>query len=783
MQATALNIFKSEQLLGSSISEEVSLVPFLNYLQQRTRVPDPSKRLIPAFVLDKLTELQQKYGSMSASNHELFAEGLYLIFNLTTSMTGDDEQALWGIASPISQTVFYGTDAFYTLLTQPIFTEDQFNNPPITGSIAPHVRQMYSLVLQRFYGFPLTDTHKLSYTLKDDHGNPQAYYELHIDYSFVDITYRGILPTIDYSQFRNRNKNAEVDWSQLIDALDLSQFEFSGFSILSLKDITEEHVTSRIKSMMSNLSIYEPKTYFSELEQHIKTFFGSQDINFSLFPLFYLNGGAILDSDFAQKSILFGPFQKYIKQYDSNFLSQYLQIPYSIVYNLVDGMDNSDTPLLHTLQEQGIMTYLALPLYYNHSLSGVLEIYSSKEATLDNTILSKLRQLITLLSQLAFDLSLEFKNRLDSVIIEHFTALQPAVQWKFNEVAAEYLGKLFYHKENSRIQTVHFPNVYPLYGAIDVRDSSVLRNIAIKKDFQQQHFALEKLISDIRKIYDPKSTREFHLRIQQSQHLLEISSFDEAVINATDFLQNETPSFFAALAGQNPVVDGLIAAYHCNSEQHPDNTNRFQREFETSIQQLNAIINAELDTLNAFIQGNYPSYFERFRTDGVEYDIYVGSSITPQQVFDNNIIRIFRLQQLITMARIGIKLQHIKSHLPLALETTQLIFVSTNNIDISFRSDERRFDVEGSYNIRHQIIKKRLDKIRVKDTLERLTQPQKISLVYFSDHVVSELKESIRNLQTESLLAPGIEDLELEKVPGVDGLRALRVTINLDYSL
>jgi len=782
MRSIALDIFKSAQRPDIRVSQEITLAPFLNYLQKRTEASDQTKHLIPLFVIQKLEELQQQYGNMSSQNFHLFSEGLYLIFNLTTSMTGDDEQTLWGLGSPISQMAFYGTDSFYDLLAQPIVADAQLEILPITGSIDPQLRQMYALVLQRFYGFPLNDTHKLSYTLQDDEGNPKIYYNLHIDYSFVDITYRGSLPTIDYSQLHARNSEAEIDWSQFISALDISQFEFSGFSILSFKDITEEYVGSRIRSMMTNLSVYEPKTYFSELDQHIKTFFGTQDISFSLFPLFYLNGGAILDSEFAQKSILFGPFQEHIKTSDPHFLQRYLQTPYSIIYNLLDGMDNSDTPLVETLQDQRIVSYLGLPLYYNHTLSGMLEIYSTKEAKLDNTILAKIRHLVLLLSQLAFDLSLEFKNRLDSVIIEHFTALQPAVQWKFNEVAAEYLGQLFYHREN-RINTVHFPNVYPLYGAIDVKDSSILRNTAIKTDLQRQHVNLEILTNAVRKIFDSAYVKAFDLRIQQSRHLLEISSFDEAVISATDFLRKEAPVFMDTIIGKNKVVDNLITAYRCSSDQHPDGINRSQREFEGSIQQLNIIINDELDSLNAFVQGNYPSYFERFRTDGVEYDIYVGASITPQQVFDNNIIKIFRLQQLITMARIGIKLQHIKPHLPIPLETTQLIFVSTSNIDISFRSDERRFDVEGSYNIRHQVIKKRLDKIRIKDTLERLTQPQKISLVYFSDPIATELRESIRVLQTEGLLTSGIEDLELEKVPGVDGLRALRVTINLDYSL
>lgn len=67
------------------------------------------------------------------------------------------------------------------------------------------------------------------------------------------------------------------------------------------------------------------------------------------------------------------------------------------------------------------------------------------------------------------------------------------------------------------------------------------------------------------------------------------------------------------------------------------------------------------------------------------------------------------------------------------LHTTQMIFVHSRPIDISFRNDERRFDVEGSYNFRYHIIKKRIDKVNVRNTNERLTQVGKIAIVYYNE--------------------------------------------------
>jgi hypothetical protein len=120
--------------------------------------------------------------------------------------------------------------------------------------------------------------------------------------------------------------------------------------------------------------------------------------------------------------------------------------------------------------------------------------------------------------------------------------------------------------------------------------------------------------------------------------------------------------------------------------------------------------------------------------------------------------------------------------LKVPLQTTQLILIHSQPIAISFRRDERKFDVEGSYNIRYEIIKKRLDKVRIKDTNERLTQPCKIALVYSNQKEVQEYEEYIRFLQKKDILKPGLELLELEELQGVKGLKAMRVEINLEKS-
>ena len=111
------------------------------------------------------------------------------------------------------------------------------------------------------------------------------------------------------------------------------------------------------------------------------------------------------------------------------------------------------------------------------------------------------------------------------------------------------------------------------------------------------------------------------------------------------------------------------------------------------------------------------------------------------------------------------------------VNTTQFIFIHSQAIDIKFRRDEKRFDVEGAYNIRYHIVKKRIDKVCIKNTNERLTQPGKIALVYFSQKEADEYINYIQYLQEQGVLMNDLEKLEIEELQGVSGLKAMRVGV------
>ena len=257
-----------------------------------------------------------------------------------------------------------------------------------------------------------------------------------------------------------------------------------------------------------------------------------------------------------------------------------------------------------------------------------------------------------------------------------------------------------------------------------------------------------------------------------------LRSGDEMAVIA--FLRKDVEPLFDHLQAFGADVPAAVEAYRTALEPRLGTVYRRRKAFEESITLLNEAISSYLDLEEQAAQAMFPHYFEKQKTDGVDYSIYVGSSLIEDGRFDPLYLKNLRLWQLMVACGIAIRADRLKGRLAVPLETTNLILVQHLPLAIRFRPDEKRFDVDGAYNIRYEIIKKRIDKAVVRGTSERLTQPGKIAVVYTQLREAAEYRGYFEYLRHRRYLGPDVEDLELEELQGVQGLRALRVAVELD---
>ncbi|WP_437921947.1 hypothetical protein [Sphingobacterium sp. LRF_L2] len=754
------------------VLQELSFDALHRHLNNRKITASTGDAIIK-LVADHIGRLEQQYGTLSSDNLTDFSSAFSLIYGLSNNLTALSSSGAWGIGFPIPTSVIAGTASLYRDVELPLRPLKNNELEFFYKEINWPNKILYALILDRLYGIPMTVPPFLYEYVNE--GGVKRYFELEVDFSFVDVEARLPLPKIDFSCIRHKEITEHSDIEPFLKNFPLESFKFKGFSMLKLEDCTERYVADKIQYIIANLTTYTRSVLFQDIDDCIASVIDNRDIKCTLFPILYLNGVPIVKADVSSESTLFDELSGLQERLGSQELIRYLESPYIISYGFEQELEVTDPYFLNKIKANQNGSYACFPLKHNQNLVGFLELSTGISTKMDRSIFSRLSPFYPLLTQLAYDLRLEFKNRLDAVIMQQFTALQPAVQWRFNQAAATFLK----NKENEEgthllPEDIGFTDVYPLYGAIDVRDSTLLRNLAFRKDNKKRLEQLQQIFIHPSKfnLSDRHAFASFLKRMDMVDGWL---LTDNATIHMQDivlFFQEEVPTFLKALEGGDPVLDERIARYHIQGHQ-----DHYQQAFENSLQRLNALINEEILVLNELVQNTFPSYFEKFRTDGIEYDIYVGQSISPIVSFDKSVVNEFRRQQIISMARICERVSQLSESLPVTLSTTQLIFVHPTRIDISFRHDEKRFDVEGGYNIRYQVIKKRIDKILIKNKKERLVQPGKIAIVTNGSVAFDELHHELYQLAELGILSKKIELLELEELQGVSGLKAFRVEV------
>jgi hypothetical protein len=371
-------------------------------------------------------------------------------------------------------------------------------------------------------------------------------------------------------------------------------------------------------------------------------------------------------------------------------------------------------------------------LYHNERLIGCLEIVTREGKQVARSTLIRIEHVREVLEAALQHYRQQVQSRVTDLVKEHFTAVQSSVEWKFNNAAIHYL--LRQHRgQAAKMTSVTFDQVYPLYGMIDIRNSTGERNKAIQQDLLQQLQWASRLLEEVQKQFYYPLMQEVVSRI--NNYNLVVSGFlfaaDEQLVQ--QFLRTEVEELMRYLAGAAPGFGPQIDAYLQKTDNASQLLNEKRQQFEESVTRINTSIVDYLAQEQERMQKVYPHYFERFVTDGVDFNLYIGQSITPAKSFHPVHLKNLRLWQLHFLASAARQVNRLAGSLPLPLQTTQLVLVYNEPISIRFRNAERKFDVDGVRHARYEVIKKRIDKAHVKGSTERLTQPGTIAIVYSTD--------------------------------------------------
>ncbi|RYY55723.1 MAG: GAF domain-containing protein [Chitinophagaceae bacterium] len=784
MQQKLLNMMGTTRKYESVKASHLSFKPFLDYVRGRLAEEGPLKRQLLQYIADQFAAYPELQGNVDPATLSDKQELLDLLYASLSNITDDEKTFYWGLATPMTPVVFYGTTPFYELLNEANLQvmQCQFSDMDEEEFIEKKMQHFYAIILHRFYGIDFKSPEgTLVRNVMDPATGLVRHYRVDVDTRFVDIQSSSPLPVMNIELLRAKMMDKDPLHS-LKDLFPLEQFSFSGFSIITIVDVTAQSSIDSIRNRIVNGTELHSAEGFPEVVQSLKELVANGDVGFNIIPFYRVNGKLVEDISSYSHSVLFEAGSRATCSMTDcrSVIEIFINDPRIIYYGDLDIEMPRIKEVNDLFRGANVKSYSLLPMYYNGALVGALEIYSYKKGLVDEKIFGKLEPAKNLIAQLIQNSLTAFSAQIESVIKEKFTTLQPPVQWKFNEVAWKYIEKKRQAGGSVEPADIVFENVYPLYGAVDIRNSTIERNAALAEDLKVQFTVLIDVLMGLKKKTGFGLLEEKIFSAQSWLKKIENSAVFSDEIRLNDFLENEMMPFLTEFVKGNAELVKITKPYFDSINEADGIAQENRRELEKSMTTVISAVNNYFDMLRGEIQQAYPSYFDKFRTDGVEYDIYIGQSITPDRPYSDIYLKNLRLLQLSSMAAISRYTHSLQPLLTRPVETTQLIFIHSHAIDIRFRRDEKRFDVEGAYNIRYHIIKKRIDKVHLRNSSERLTQPGKIALVYFNQKEADEYVSYIHYLQGQGVLADDLETLDLEELQGVAGLKALRVGVNLD---
>ncbi|GAA3518405.1 hypothetical protein GCM10022393_35660 [Aquimarina addita] len=435
-----------------------------------------------------------------------------------------------------------------------------------------------------------------------------------------------------------------------------------------------------------------------------------------------------------------------------------------------------DEKMYKNLISQHIQSAIFAPIKANDKLLGVLELVSPNVSELNSINANKLQDVMPYLVDSVVRSKAKVEDELELIIQDECTAIHHSVYWKFRKEAERFmLANLEGNPVSFR--EIVFEDVYPLFGQVDIKGSSEARNDAVKQDLVLQLKEILKIIKNIIELDSLPIYDQIKYRIENYIRTISEKLQVDSEQKILSFINKEITPLFKHLSKKSEELKNLIERYTNSLDKGSKMLYKYRKHYDESVMLINKKMAAVLDEKQKDAQAMYPHYFERFKTDGVEHNMYIGESITKHNSFHKIYLYNLRLWQLQVICEMENEYYQFKKELPVALDVASMILVFNTSLSVRFRMDEKRFDVDGTYNARYEVVKKRVDKAYIKGTDQRITEKGKLVIVYSQRSDEKEYEKYIEFLQSKKYLEEDVETVELEDLQGVTGLKALRVDI------
>ena len=766
----------ADDLVGVPFRTELSLKPVIDFWT-RMAGKDSAKGAIARVITEQVAKAPELLAPLTDCAIVERHEDLVDLLMAAAFPPAGREHGYGAAMVPFQLHGFYATPAMERLLMNDDWRLKGRIN--LDGELLGAMRRAYAyaLVLQRLYGIELELDHPLILTVPDPDTGLDRHFRLLFDWTFVEVEATGPLPELP-ADTRHRLQADLLNAEGLSDLLPSDRFVLRGFTILKAVEVTDQEVLSALKRDLIDRESIVSKERFCGVEARLRTLFRRPNLKLGIGAI---DGERVLIlNDFSshEHSCIFADSAHHnVSEFAGTVYARVVQSGQPTIIEDLAAMLNR-TRVEDSVLASGVRTLVVAPLHYQNRVIGTLELGSPEPDDLDGTHLPKLHEVLPLFAMAVRRSMDEFNARVQTEIKERFTAIHPVVEWRFRKAVLDGLERTG-SAGAAELSPIVFENVYPLYALSDIRGSSVQREKAIQADLLAQLALAREIVDVAYKARRLPALDQLRYRVERHAEQIRegVATGDE--VGIVSFLRTEVESLFDHLRTFSDAARGAIDAYRDALDPRLGAVYGQRRVFEESVTRIADMISSYLDLEEEAAQDIFPHYFEKQKTDGVDHQIYVGASLVEDGRFDPLYLKSLRIWQLMVACGIAARADRLTAELPVPLQITHLVLVQHAPLSIRFRFDEKRFDVDGAYDIRYEIVKKRIDKALIKGTTERVTQPGKLAIVYGQAGEGAEYRGYLEYLRHLGYVDGEVERLELEELQGVHGLRALRVAVAL----
>ncbi len=771
---------KAEHILGEArkdmglenfpFESKLSMGPLIAHWQRccdRPRISDLTK-IVQDYV-DQHPTILNPYAQVDQllEEHQSIFEVLFSgIFPVVLS-----ENLLGYAAPPFLLKPFYVTDGLRDLLSDQNaqIRFEQFGK----FDTVPFSIRACMIILDKHYDVKLDWTLPFLFSLTYAGSNMEQYYKTTSILDYVEVKTKKQAPHISREKIDYLLKHME-DEALWLEAFSPEVFYFEGLFMSMMNDVTEVETLSRLRKKLLAPNSLLDEGSARKIADLTRIYLRLPNVEVGISALDYPAENSVAHRYKIHYPIVEG-LQRMVPEEDKN--SVYEQACRLNQLQVVSDLSRCkvQSPIEQSLAAMGFRSLMILPLHdANRNIIGLMELASPEPFVFTHLKVMKLREILSLYNHALSQARESVENRITSIIQEQYTNIHPSILWKFTETAFNYLEQREL-SQDATLEPIRFQDIYPLFGQIDINSSTKIRNLAVQADMEKNLTLLVDLLNitfDFTKFQLLKKYA-YELKTRQQSLQERLDSSEESEIG--NLIVQDIHPLIRQIRTQNPVLNTTIDEYFTQLDSELDIIYDERRKYEQSLGKINRTIARYLQRQERINQEVIPHYFEKYKTDGIEYTIYIGQSLLQKGRFAPHHLHHLRLWQMRSMVELYRLLEEDRPSLPIEMTVSFLIIAFDNPLGIKFVMEEKQFDVDGVYNIQYEILKKRVDKAMIAGTSERLTQRDKLAIVFLQEKEKQEYLEYIEFLVKEEMLQSDIEEVELEPVQGMVGVKALRV--------